>query len=167
MDDKYIKLFVIKQSQGWQFKLMPKMHQNTFGGRAPPEPQTPWPHGGLLLREIEGREGRREGTEREKKGIPPEKGNFTAVMDCRLRAGSETEWRETWWVVRHRSVWPAVSAAGRRRRPAGWQVDWRHSPYRRLSQTDSWPAPHRPPPYHTTPRSTSARRLDRNVGIGW
>ena len=31
---KHIKLFVIKQSKGYKF--MPKTHQNTFGGRAPP-----------------------------------------------------------------------------------------------------------------------------------
>jgi len=31
MDNKHGKLFVIKQSEGCRF--MPKMHQNTFGGR--------------------------------------------------------------------------------------------------------------------------------------
>ena len=36
MDDKHKKLFVIKQSKGCNFML--KMHQNTFGGRAPPGP---------------------------------------------------------------------------------------------------------------------------------
>ena len=36
VDNKHRKLFVIKQSK-W-FKLMPKMHLNTFGGRALPEP---------------------------------------------------------------------------------------------------------------------------------
>ena len=36
MDNKHRKFFVIKQSDGCKF--MPKMHQNTFGGRAPPGP---------------------------------------------------------------------------------------------------------------------------------
>jgi len=36
MDNKHRKLFVIKQSKGCKF--MPKMHQNAFGGRAPPGP---------------------------------------------------------------------------------------------------------------------------------
>jgi len=36
MDNKHRKLFVTKQSKGCKF--MPKMHQNTFGSRAPPEP---------------------------------------------------------------------------------------------------------------------------------
>jgi len=36
MDNKHRKLFVIKQSKGCKF--MPKMHQNTFSGRAPPGP---------------------------------------------------------------------------------------------------------------------------------
>ena len=36
MDNKHRKLFAIKQSKGCKF--MPKMHQNTFGGRAPPGP---------------------------------------------------------------------------------------------------------------------------------
>jgi len=36
MDDKRMKLFVIKQSKGCKF--VPKMHQNTRGGRAPPGP---------------------------------------------------------------------------------------------------------------------------------
>jgi len=35
MDNKHEKLFVTKQSKGCKF--MPKMHQNTFGGRAPPD----------------------------------------------------------------------------------------------------------------------------------
>ena len=67
--------------------FVPKMHQNTFGGRAPPGPagedyalhQSPYRNGGLLLnrwrvREEEGliskkdrRGGRRKGAE---KGIP-------------------------------------------------------------------------------------------------
>jgi len=103
---------------------MPKMHQNTFGGRAPPgtpDSLATWGHTSKGDRR-EGRYEREDG-----KG---EKGNplpkiitmsriNTAVMDCKLRAGWGTEWRETWWVVRHRSVWPMVSAAGRRRRPAG------------------------------------------------
>jgi len=33
MDNIHMKLFVIKQSKGRNF--IPKMHQNTFGGRAP------------------------------------------------------------------------------------------------------------------------------------
>ena len=36
MDNKHRKLFVIKQSKGCKF--MPKMHQNAFGGQAPPGP---------------------------------------------------------------------------------------------------------------------------------
>ena len=36
MDNKHRKLFVIKRSKGCKF--MSKMHQNTFGGRAPPGP---------------------------------------------------------------------------------------------------------------------------------
>jgi len=36
MDNKHRKLFVITQSEGRKF--MPKMHQNTLGGRAPPRP---------------------------------------------------------------------------------------------------------------------------------
>ena len=36
LDKKHSKLFVIKQSKGC--KIMPKMHQNTFRGRAPPRP---------------------------------------------------------------------------------------------------------------------------------
>jgi len=36
MDNKYRKLFVIKQSKGCKF--MPKIHQNTFGSRALPGP---------------------------------------------------------------------------------------------------------------------------------
>jgi len=36
MDNKHRKLFVIKQSKWCIF--MPKMHQNTFGGRAPSAP---------------------------------------------------------------------------------------------------------------------------------
>ena len=36
MDNKRRKLFANKQSEGCRF--MPKMHQNTFGGRAPPRP---------------------------------------------------------------------------------------------------------------------------------
>jgi len=36
MDNKHRKLFVIEQSKGCKF--MPKTHQNTFGGRAPPGP---------------------------------------------------------------------------------------------------------------------------------
>ena len=39
MHSKHGKLFVVKQSQGCKF--MPKMHKNTFSGRAPP-----WPDGG-------------------------------------------------------------------------------------------------------------------------
>ena len=34
MDNKHGKLFVIEQSK--KCKFMPKMHRNTFGGRAPP-----------------------------------------------------------------------------------------------------------------------------------
>jgi len=38
MDNKHRKLFVTKQSK-WRKKIfMPEMHQNTFGGRAPPGP---------------------------------------------------------------------------------------------------------------------------------
>jgi len=33
MNNIHMKLFVIKQSEGRNF--IPKMHQNTFGGRAP------------------------------------------------------------------------------------------------------------------------------------
>jgi len=36
MDNKHRKMLVIKQSEGRKF--MPKMHQNKFGGRAPPGP---------------------------------------------------------------------------------------------------------------------------------
>ena len=36
MENKHRKLFAIKQSK--RCKFMPKMHQNTFGGRAPPDP---------------------------------------------------------------------------------------------------------------------------------
>ena len=36
MDNKHRKLYVIKQSKGCKF--MPKMQQNTFGGRAPSGP---------------------------------------------------------------------------------------------------------------------------------
>ena len=36
MDNEHRKLFAIKQSKGCRF--MPKMYQNTFGGRAPPGP---------------------------------------------------------------------------------------------------------------------------------
>jgi len=36
MDNKHRKLFAIKQSK--EYKFMPKMHQNTFGGWAPPGP---------------------------------------------------------------------------------------------------------------------------------
>jgi len=42
MDKKHRKLFVIEQSKGCKFT--PKMHQNTFGGRAPPG------HAGELMR---------------------------------------------------------------------------------------------------------------------
>ena len=59
MHNKHRKLFVIKQPKGCKF--MPKIHQNTFGGRAPPGPageriSSPDPQWGLLLRE--GRKGR-------------------------------------------------------------------------------------------------------------
>jgi len=65
---------------------MVKMHQNTFGGWAPPRPAAEayalpsspiYPLaavGGLLLRGTEGRKGRREGTERERKAIPQSQG---------------------------------------------------------------------------------------------
>jgi len=65
---------------------MLKMHQNTFGGWAPPGPAAEayalpsspiYPlaaMGGLLLRGTEGRKGRREGTERERKAIPQSQG---------------------------------------------------------------------------------------------
>jgi len=61
MDNKHRKLFVTKQSKGCKF--MPKMHQNTFGSRAPPEPagelmcspRSPSRNGGLLV--SGGREG--------------------------------------------------------------------------------------------------------------
>ena len=36
VDNKHRKLFVIQQPKGCKF--MPKMHQNTFDGRAPPGP---------------------------------------------------------------------------------------------------------------------------------
>jgi len=36
MENKHRKLFAIKQSK--RCKFMAKMHQNTFGGRAPPDP---------------------------------------------------------------------------------------------------------------------------------
>jgi len=36
MDKKHRKLFVIKHSKGCKF--MPRMHRNTFGGRAKPGP---------------------------------------------------------------------------------------------------------------------------------
>jgi len=36
MDNEHRKLFVTKQSKGCKF--MPKMHQDTFGGHAPPGP---------------------------------------------------------------------------------------------------------------------------------
>ena len=36
MENKHRKLFAIKQPK--RCKFMPKMHQNTFGGRAPPGP---------------------------------------------------------------------------------------------------------------------------------
>jgi len=36
MDNKYRKLFIIKQSKGCKF--IPKMHQSTSGERAPPGP---------------------------------------------------------------------------------------------------------------------------------
>jgi len=35
-DNKFRKLFITKQSKGCKF--MPKMHQNTFGGRTPSGP---------------------------------------------------------------------------------------------------------------------------------
>jgi len=38
MNNKYRKLFNIKQSKGYKFMPKPKMHQNTFGGWALPEP---------------------------------------------------------------------------------------------------------------------------------
>ena len=42
-DNKHSKLFVIKQSK--ECKFIPKMHHNTFGGRAPP-----WPARGAYAR---------------------------------------------------------------------------------------------------------------------
>jgi len=42
VDNKHRKLFVIKQSKGCEF--MPKMHRNTFGGRAPPRRAHKLPH---------------------------------------------------------------------------------------------------------------------------
>ena len=62
MDNKHMKLVVIKQSRGCKF--MPKMHQNTFGGGAAPGsaarayalPRPPSRNGGLLL--IRWREGK-------------------------------------------------------------------------------------------------------------
>ena len=56
MDNKHRKLFVTKQSKGYKF--MPKMQQNTFGSRTPPEPaggayalpRPPSRNGVLLLR---------------------------------------------------------------------------------------------------------------------
>jgi len=51
MDNKPMKLFAIKQSKGC--KLIRKMQQNTFGGRAVPRPaggeQTHGRNGGGLL----------------------------------------------------------------------------------------------------------------------
>ena len=69
MDTEHKKLFVIKQSKWCKFK--PKMHQNTFGGRA-----SPGHDGGAYAPprasvRNKGTERRREGTEREGKGIPP------------------------------------------------------------------------------------------------
>jgi len=69
MDTEHKKLFVNKQSKWCKFK--PKMHQNTFGGRA-----LPGHDGGAYAPprasvRNNGTE-RREGTEREGKGIPPE-----------------------------------------------------------------------------------------------
>ena len=86
MDNKHRKLFVIKQSEGCTF--MPRMYQNTFCNRAVPGPAgeayalpQASRNGILLLRggieeegpAYRGREGRREGTKREGKGIPPPK----------------------------------------------------------------------------------------------
>ena len=56
MDNKHRKLFVTKQSKGYKF--MPKMQQNTFRSRTPPEPaggayalpRPPSRNGVLLLR---------------------------------------------------------------------------------------------------------------------
>jgi len=64
MDNKHGKLFVSKQSKGCEF--VPKMHQNTFRGRAAPGPavgvyalpRPPRLNGGVLLRG--GRERREE-----------------------------------------------------------------------------------------------------------
>jgi len=75
MDNKHRKLFVIKRAKRCKFRLnMPKVHQNTFGGRKPPGPAggayallrplaAIMRNGGVLLRGTEEREGRREGTE--------------------------------------------------------------------------------------------------------
>jgi len=60
--NKHRKLFAVKQIKGCKF--MPKMHQNTSGGRAPPTPaggacaRSPSRNGGVLLRG--GREGKEE-----------------------------------------------------------------------------------------------------------
>ena len=62
MHNKHRKLFVIKQPKGCKF--MPKIHQNTFGGRAPPGPaagahKLPRPSMGLTSKGREEGEGRR------------------------------------------------------------------------------------------------------------
>jgi len=80
MDNKHVKFFVNEQSKGC--KSMPKMHQNTFGGRNGNlrlRGGTEWEvrgllirgvrERGLLLRGTDWREGRREVMEREGKGI--------------------------------------------------------------------------------------------------
>ena len=69
MDNKHGELLVIKQSK--KCKYMPNMRHNTLGGLDPLWMRSPKPHsrnGDLLVR---GTEGRREGTERDGKGIPP------------------------------------------------------------------------------------------------
>jgi len=62
--DTFGKLLVIKQSKGC--KSMSKMHQNTFGGQALLMgcPRPPSRSGGATSKG-DGREGRREGAERE------------------------------------------------------------------------------------------------------
>jgi len=74
MENKHRKLFVTKQSKGCKF--MPKMHQNTFGSRAPPEPaggayalpRSPSRNGGLLV------SGGREGVGSTSKGTGGQRG---------------------------------------------------------------------------------------------
>ena len=101
MDNKHGKLIVIKQSKWCRF--MPKMHQNMFGGRTLPGPagelirssrppsrnEEPRPTSkgregkgrGPTLKGTEVKEGRRECTEREEKGIPsaPPKSNVSRI----------------------------------------------------------------------------------------